>query len=239
MKPEKTLLNMKKIRIDYYHYRLRKGRVSILLEYNSGTDEYAIPFEYVKKESRIQELARTCQIEDDGDLVLIADTLTDSRVSLKGKEWVSFDKLGEINVRGNESLRISHRIFRYFFPLCPREGESGAIRRVTDMLESVKVDIARKDYKDMLRRALDGELPAFFGASISLPDATTVKQELETLEHFRLVKPNRVPLNRRDGYLLDNDLYTYTVDWETLGFVITPFPLPPSIDSSLDFSEEL
>ncbi len=152
---------MKKIRIDYYHYRLRKGRVSILLEYNSGTDEYAIPFEYVKKESRIQELARTCQIEDDGDLVLIADTLTDSRVSLKGKEWVSFDKLGEINVRGNESLRISHRIFRYFFPLCPREGESGAIRRVTDMLESVKVDIARKDYKDMLRRALDGELPAF------------------------------------------------------------------------------
>lgn len=106
---------MKKIRIDYYHYRLRKGRVSILLEYNSGTDEYAIPFEYVKKESRIQELARTCQIEDDGDLVLIADTLTDSRVSLKGKEWVSFDKLGEINVRGNESLRISHRIFRYLF----------------------------------------------------------------------------------------------------------------------------
>ncbi len=230
---------MKKIRIDFFHYRLRKGRISILLEHYSGTDEYAIPSEYVKKENRIQNLVRSCQIEDDGDLVLIADSLNKSRLSRKGKEWVSFDKLGEINVRGNESLRISHRIFRYFFPLCPREGESGAIRRVTDMLESVKVDIARKDYQDMLRRALDGELPAFFGASISLPDATAVKQELETLEHFRLVKPNRIPMNRRDGYLQDNDLYTYTVDWETLGFVITPFPLPPSIDASLDFSEEL
>lgn len=211
--------------------------MSILLEHSSETDEYALPSEYVKKESKIQELARSCRIEDDGDLVLIADTLNENHLNRKGKEWVSLDKLADINIRSNESLRISHRILRYFLPLCPREGESGVIRKVSQMLDSVKIDIAKKEYVDMIRRALDGDLPDFFGASISLPDTTKVKRELETLEHFRLVKPNRVPMNRRDGYLLDNGLYTYTVDWETLGFVITP--LPPSIDPSLDFSEKL
>lgn len=230
---------MKKIRIDYFHYRLKKGRISILLEHSSDTDEYILPSEYVKKENNIQELARSCRIEDDGDLVLIADTLNENHLNRKGKEWVSLDKLAEINIRGNESLRISHRIFRYFLPLCPREGEAGVVRRVFEMLESVKIDIAKKEYLDMLRRALDGELPEFLGGTISLPDASKVKRELETLEHFRLVKPNRIPMNRRDAYLLNNDLYTYnSIDWNALGFVITPDPLPISIDPSLGFSEE-
>lgn len=232
---------MKKIRIDYFHYRLKKGRVSILLEHSFETNEYALPSEYVKKESRIQDLARSCRIEDDGDLVLIADTLNEKHLNRKGKEWVSLDKLADINIRGNESLRISHRILRYFLPLCPREGESGVARRVFDMLESVKIDIAKKEYVDMLRRALDGELPEVLGGAISLPDTSKVKRELETLEHFHLVKPNRIPMNWRDTYLLENNLYTYnSIDWNALGFVITIEPLPLSIGSTkLDIPEEL
>ena len=39
---------MKKIRIDYYHYRLKKGRASILLQQMEGSDQYCIPHHYVK-----------------------------------------------------------------------------------------------------------------------------------------------------------------------------------------------
>lgn len=226
---------MKKIRIDYYHYRLRKGRASILLALNPDTGEYALPSEYVRKESRIQDLARSCRIEDDGDLVLIAGTLNESHLNRKGKEWISLDKLTDIDIKGNGSLQISHRIFRYFLPLCPREGESGAVRRVSEMLESVTVDIAKKGYADMLRRALDGKLPEFIGASVSLPNTAAVKRELETMAHFRFVKPHRIPMNRRDGYLLDDDLDSYdsyVVDWDALGFVITPQPLIGSLLSA-------
>ncbi len=230
--------NMKKIRIDYFHYRLRKGRASILMEHSSVTDEYALPSEYVKKESNIQKLARSCHLEDDGDLVLIADTLNKDHLKRKGKEWVSLDKLAEINIRGNGELRISHRIFRYFLALCPREGESGVARRVLDMLESVKVEMARKEYVDMLRRALDGKFPEFLGGSISLPDTSKIKRELETLEHFRIAKPNDIPMNRRDAYLQDNDLYANKIDWDALGFVITRAHFPSSIDPALSDSPE-
>lgn len=97
---------------------------------------YALPSEYVKKENNIQDLARSCHIEDDGDLVSIADTLNDNHLNRKG-----------------------------FLPLCPREGESGVI---------------------------------------------------------------------------SNDLYSYMVAWEELGFVITPEPFPFCIDpTKLDIPEEL
>ncbi len=35
---------MKRIRIDFYSYRLKKGRADILLQKMEGTDEYGIPY---------------------------------------------------------------------------------------------------------------------------------------------------------------------------------------------------
>ncbi len=230
---------MKRIRIDFYHYRLRKGHVSILLSRVHDSDEYALPSEYVRSESRIQDLARSCHIEDDGDLVLNVTTLNESHLNGKREEWVSIDKLANIKIRDNESFRISRRVLKHFLHLCPKDGESGIFRKVNGMLETVKIDIARKDYIDMLNHAIDGVLPEFLGASILLPDTSAVKRELESLEHFHLVETNHISMNQCDSYLLDNDLYSYTVDWEALGFVITPFPLPASIVPIVDHIKEL
>lgn len=60
---------------------------------------------------------------------------------------------------------------------------------------------------------------------------------METLEHFRLRKPHDTPMCQLDGYLLDNDLYTYApIDWEALGAEIKPTPLVqnPLFDKTLE-----
>ncbi len=222
---------MKKIRIDYYNYRLRKGRACILLQYNALADKYCVPSRYVEVNERIDRLLRSCPIEDDGDLVLIANTLNKPHLSTKGKNWVPLEKVREVPISSGTPLRVYQRIFRYFLPLCPKEGESGLRKRVEEVYEAVKIDIAKKEYMMVLQQALDGKMPEFRKATVSLPDPSKVKQEMETLERFRLYKPNYVPMNMRDGYLLENDLYSYRrIDWKALGLVIEPFLAPPTFD---------
>lgn len=52
------------------------------------------------------------------------------------------------------------------------------------------------------------------------PDA---EEEIRTLAHFRLYKPNPIAVNQRDGELLDGETYTYeSIDWEAMGCELLP-----------------
>lgn len=52
------------------------------------------------------------------------------------------------------------------------------------------------------------------------PDA---EEEIRTLAHFRLYKPNQIAMNQRDGGLLDGETYTYeSIDWEAMGCELLP-----------------
>lgn len=56
---------MKKIGIDYYNYRLKKGRAEILLEKEDGPDKYFIPFHYVKADEYLGRDSLFSHTEDD------------------------------------------------------------------------------------------------------------------------------------------------------------------------------
>lgn len=64
-------MDYKKIRIDYYWYRFRKGRAEVLLELVKETDDYRVPFHYVTAEENIIWRLSSENVEDDGDLVVI------------------------------------------------------------------------------------------------------------------------------------------------------------------------
>ena len=83
---------MKKIRIDYYNYRLKKGRAEILLEKEEGTDEYFLPFHYVRAEENLGKNGLIFCTEDDGDLVD------------KERRWYEEDDYAEEDISDNEEL---------------------------------------------------------------------------------------------------------------------------------------
>ena len=209
---------MKKIRIDYYNYRLKKGRAEILLEKEEGTDEYFLPFHYVRAEENLGKNGLIFCTEDDGDLVINQTYLNKCTRRKKDKGWTPLDKLRELSIRRDEYFHICHNIYTFFLSVCPCEGESGIRNRVSAMLESVKVDRAKKEYIETIRHITKG----YFRDALTLyeegPDPELVQRELDTLEHFRIRKPNPIPMCQLDGYLLDNDLYTFEcIDWEALG----------------------
>ena len=227
---------MKKIRIDYYNYRLKKGRADILLQFDGETGEYCIPFHYVKAKEHLH-LSKGYYAEDDGDLVLIEQDINNCHLKKTDKVWVPLKQISELTVHGNDWLHVSHHIFTYFLQLCPREGESGIIDSVINLLESVKVEIAKKEYVAKLRSVLEGESLIVLDANVKQPDPELIRKEMETLEHFRLRKPHDTPMCQLDGYLLDNDLYTYApIDWEALGAEIRPTPRVqnPLFDKTLE-----
>lgn len=233
---------MKKIRIDYYRYRLTKGRAYILLTKGDGEKDYLLPSHYVRSNERIDRLP-FCNVEDDGDLVVNITSLNDAELGKKAKEWVPIKQIREVTLLRNGSFHIYHNILRFFLRECPREGELGIKHTVKDMLEELLVDMAKKEYVEDLQKALDGsfDLSDFYSA----PDPEKLKEEIRTLAHFRLYKPNDIPMNQRDGELLDSEIYTYDyIDWEALGcerrplrpftlrdgFIIDPFPRPDNSD---------
>ena len=205
---------MKKIRIDYYNYRLRKGQAAILLERVEETGKYRIPCHYVWADERLGRGLREYKIEDDGDLVLMKVMLNELHPYTAGKEWIPLNKVRELSICRDESLHVSHNIFRFMLNICPGEGESGLKRRVSDMLETLKVDKAKKAYIDELRCFLEGEGLHIPGSVAKQPDRELVRREMETLEHFRLHKPNPISMNLWDRELKDKDEYSYeSVNW--------------------------
>lgn len=200
---------MKKIRIDYYSFRLKKGRAEILLEKEEGSDEYFIPFHYVSADEDLSWSLPLYSWEDDGDMVINKISLNKCHRRKKDSGWTQLDKLRELSIRRDEYFHVCHNIYTIFLSLCPREGESGIRNRVSAMLESVKIDRAKKEYVESLALVLDGASVRGVGMYETEPDPALVRKEMETLEHFRIRKPNPIPMCQQDGYLLDNDLYSF------------------------------
>lgn len=207
---------MKKIRIDYYNYRLKKGRAQLLLQKVEGTQNYRIPCHYVWSGEHLDQRVSGHRMEDDGDLVFMKVSLNEACSQTSAMDWIPLEKVRELSICRDESLHISQHIFRFFLEFCPVEGESGLRKRVTEMLETVKIDIAKKAYIDELRCFLEGD--GRLGHVAGQPNLELVQKEMETLEHFRLRKPHPIPMCQWDADLIERDEYGYEpIDWEALG----------------------
>lgn len=200
---------MKKIRIDYYRFRLKKGRVDVLLQKVEGKEEFCIPHHYVKKDERIVHSILSARMEDDGDLVLVDVAINDCNLDMTGLEWVPIKNLLNLSLSRNESFHVWHNVLRFFLDLSPNEGESGNVKMAEEILENIRVLEARKKYLDWLQGLLDGEVMFLDGHMMSKPDPILVRREMETLEHFRVCRPHENAMSQRDGDLLDRDEYYF------------------------------
>ncbi len=231
-------MELKRIRTDYYNYRLRKGRADILLQKDPDSDKYCIPYHYVTAEELFPWGIDKYRTEDDGDLVLINYTLDDCHLKKNDMVWIPLEKVPGLVLKRNEFLHVSHNIFTFFLRLCPAEGESGIRRRIKGILEAVKVEIAKRQYVVALRRVLEGKPIMVFDACMTQPDPDLIRKEMETLEHFRLYKPPLVAMNQRDGDLASRDLYGFEpIDWRALGAEYVSFP-PTDLEHRMDDIEE-
>lgn len=198
----------KNIRIDYYNYRLKKGRADILLQKNGDKDEYCIPYRYVTKDERIDRMFPVTFVEDDEDLVLIEHGFNTHHIKNTSKEWVQILKVKDLQIARNEKLHILLNILRFFLNDYPKEGEQEIKHKVFEMLDSVKIEIVKKQYIDSLRRVLEGERIIVLDAHVTPPDPDLVRKEMETLEHFHLHMPEHY----------SDDMYSFEpIDWELLG----------------------
>ena len=233
---------MKNIRIDYYRFRIRKGRADILLQRTDSDGGFCISYRYVDTDERIAWIIKHNTVEDDsnGDLVIIDSTLNDCHLKKGNRDWISLSGIQDIELQRNEAYHVYHNILRLFIHLCPSEGESGLRRRASEMLETVKINIARKQYIDELKNALERKRWVIPDASMAPPDPELIKKEIETLEHFRLYKPKDIEMSQRDGMLSNDDKYSYEpIDWEEFGAEITPFPMFRREPGSNLFIDEL
>ena len=205
---------MKRIRFDFYEYRIRKGQASILLEPLADEPEaYRIPSRYVKKEERIGPSISSTRyrVGDDGDLILFQiDCRETHRGPVRGKEWVSLDRIQELKLIATAPLAVRVNIFTFILDTFPREGDSGLQRRLNEMLEVAKTDFFRQCYARKLQRVLDGE---WSEASLSPPAPALIQEELRTLAHFRRHRPKEGLAMKMDDVL---DGYE-PIDWIALG----------------------
>jgi len=190
--------DLKKIRIDYYWYRFRKGRAEVLLELVKETGVYRVPFRYVTTEEKIIWRLSSENVEHDGDLVVIEHEIKPWKMNVGDKEWISLDRIRELHLLRNETSHITCNIYRFFLYLFPCEKEPVLRRCVESWLDVVMTKEARKQYMAELQDILDGNLPVLLDAFFAKnPDPELVRKEMETLEHFRICKSNS---SARDAY---------------------------------------
>ena len=205
---------MKRIRLDYYRYRIRKGQASILLEpVADEPEEYRIPSRYVKKEERIGPgiSSTSSRIGDDGDLILFQiDFRETHKGPVRGKEWVALDRILELKLIAADPLAVRVNIFTFILDTFPKEGDSGLQRRLYEMMEVAKTDFFRQCYACELQRAIDGD---WSDASLCPPDPALVQEELRTLAHFRRHRPAE-GLAMKMADVLDG---YEPIDWVALG----------------------
>ena len=225
--------DLKRIRIDYYWYRSRKGRAEVLLEKNVGTGIYCVPFHYVTTEDSIIGRLSKGSLEDDGDLVLIEHEIKPWKMNIEDKEWISLDRIKDLNLLRNETSHITCNIYRFFLHLCPREKEPGLRRRIEDWLDEVKTKEAKRQYKAKLQSILDGNLPVLLDAFfVKNPDPELVRKEMETLEHFCIPKRKSESVSVKDDVCEKEDAYHYRpIDLRKLGAEIRYLNLPPDAES--------
>lgn len=202
---------MKRIRLDYYEYRIRKGQASILLDPIPGEpDTFRIPSHYVKKEERIDS-GMCRRVGDDGDLILFQIVFRETHMGpVRGKEWVPLDRIRELKLIASDPLAVRVNILTFSLDTFPREGDTGLQRRLFEMLEEAKTDFFRHCYACELQSALEGK---WSNPSLSQPDLALVQEELRTLAHFRRHRPTEGPAMKMadvlDGY--------EPIDWIALG----------------------
>ena len=200
---------MKNIRIDFYRYRLRKGRAEILLQRVEEDGGYCIPYRYVKEDEEIAWFIKNHRIDDDPnhDLVIIDCTLNDCHLKKDDKEWIPMERVAELILLRNDSFRTVKSILQLFISLCPEDNESQMIRqKVMGMLNTIRISIAKKKYIEKLQWALDKEHWVVPDCSYTVTNPELIKHEMETLEHFRLDKSP------------DSEEYSYEpIEWEILG----------------------
>ena len=220
---------MKKIRVDYYRFKLRKGRAYVLLQKESGIEAYCIPYHYVKKEEEsIVRAIQTIPMEDDGDLVLLDIAMNDRSLVMTSREWFPIKNLLDVALSRNESFHVWHNILRFFLSLCPHEGESGNVRLAEKMLEEVRIRKAKKEYLDWLRRLLENGVTALDAFVVSQPDPILVQKEMESMEHFQVYRPHDIPMCQLDGELLEEDEYSFLPpDLSVFGVETKPVNLLP------------
>ena len=198
---------LKKIRIEYYRYRIRKGRVDVLLQKTDGSASFCIPFRYAEEGDSVSGLVRNGEVTDDGDLVI---RLVDDHFSSKGYEWIPLGELKGYQLERNDHLESLKTIFRLF--LRSRDKVSGSadmpdpslMEKVEGWYDAILMERARLGYIEALREALNGKGPVVFDAVPVPPSKEVIEREIETLEHFN---------PRRNG-----DEYDWYIDWKALGW---------------------
>ena len=209
---------LKRIRIDYYHYRIRRGRADILLQHVAREgDLCCVPFHYVEKGEGILSRLASSETEDDGDLVINDYCFGSSHSRREDREWIPLFSVLDKRILRNESMHVFHNIFRFFLLQCPVEVEPCIRQKAELLLDTVLTNIARMRYKERLQQVLDGQSICIPDCSVSQPDPELVQREIDTLEHFCLVKPDGDDTYRKE--------YSYEpIDWEALGSVRKPVP---------------
>lgn len=217
--PGLTMEDLKKIRIDYYWYRFRKGRAEVLLELVADTGKYRVPFHYVTSDDSIIGRLSKGSLEDDGDLVLIEHEIKPWKMNVVDKEWISLDRVKELDLLRNETSHITCNIYRFFLHLFPCEKEPGLRHRVEDWLDEVKTQEAKRRYKAQLQSILDGNLPVLLDAFfVKKPDPELVHKEMETLEHFCIPKRKSESVRMEEDVCDEEDAYHYRpIDLRALG----------------------
>lgn len=199
------------------------------------TGEYRVPFHYVTTEDSIIGRLSKGSLEDDGDLVLIEHEIRPWKMNVVDKEWISLDKIKDLNLLRDEASHITCNIYRFFLHLCPHEKEPGLRRRVEDWLDEVKTKEAMRRYKAKLQSILDGNLPVLLDAFfVKKPDPELVRKEMETLEHFCIPKCKSESVSMRDDVYDKEDAYHYRpIDLRKLGAEIGYVYLCPNNEEYL------
>jgi len=204
---------LKKIRIDYFHYRIKKDKVDVLLGHDESTGEYSIPFRYVMENEKIGDLGLTRgNVEDDGDVVILDCKLNDSHLNKNGKQWFPLFEIVNLPFSRVKSWRSIQHGLAIFLDLCPKD-ETSLFQRIESVLERLLTENAKKKYVEELQYVLDGGSPSviYMDAYMTQPDPQLLKKEIETLSHFRLRKLHDKSIYRMMDYSYDS------IDWEAFG----------------------
>jgi len=204
-------IGVKKIRIDYYHYRIRKGHADILLQKLDDKDFYTIPYHYVSRDERLNLYdLRKDVMEDDGDLVFLDCRLGDSHLKRDDKKWFPLNELSDIPlIQGRENHIIQYGL-SVFLDICPSQ-ETSIHSQVERILDDILTKDAKRKYVERLISVLAGEDIVMLDAWVSPPDPDLLKAEIETMAHFQLWKPEKDSSYRLMCYSYE------PIHWETFG----------------------
>lgn len=200
--------DLKKIRIDYFHYRVRKGTAYVLLNKAAESEVYSVPSRYVTKDERV---CTDYFEEDDGDLVILNCKVNESHLGKKNKCWTPLLDVVNLSFPQERSNKDIKNCLSLFLGLCPRE-ERILLNKVGTALDEFLTDEAKAAYRNELQGKTGGQADRIMTDTFwTSPDPALVEEEIRTLKHFRLKK-----LDRGRGY--GQMEYCYEpIDWGALG----------------------